>query len=111
MGSNLLFEAEIFFFFSSVIAESFFLTEQKKKGISAFRVVTKSCCSLELFSGLTFDCLNCRCFHDNLNLLEQGEEKKTSENLFLQALTFIAVLWLMDWNKYAKKVSRIKKIK
>lgn len=38
-------------------------------------------------------------------------KKKTSENLFLQALTFIAVLWLMDWNKYAKKVSRIKKIK
>ena len=38
MGTNLLFEAEIFFFFSSVIAESFFLTEQKEKEIFAFRV-------------------------------------------------------------------------
>ena len=48
MGSNLLFEAEIFFSFSSVIAESFFLTEQKEEGISAFKVVTESCCLIRI---------------------------------------------------------------
>lgn len=56
MGWSLLFEAEIFSSFSSVILASFFLTEQKEKEISAFKVVTESCCSysLETFFGLNF---------------------------------------------------------